>query len=187
MRAMVTYLLENGKIETTVTRAKDVRSMAEKMITLGKSSDLHTKRQVYGYITKEDVAKKLFDEISPKYADRNGGFTPHREDRRPPRRCRRDGDPRAGLIAQTRIQITQTAPVRKDRGFQRVAARHAPGGTHFCPHTRDRNSFPLVVAVPCFCCARRSGLAKGRPLPPAPLRLFRPLDAPQLRSPWGQN
>ena len=65
MRAMVTYLLENGKIETTVTRAKDVRSMAEKMITLGKASDLHTKRQVYAYITKEDVAKKLFDEISP--------------------------------------------------------------------------------------------------------------------------
>ena len=51
MRAMVTYLLENGKIETTVTRAKDVRSMAEKMITLGKASDLHTKRQVYAYIT----------------------------------------------------------------------------------------------------------------------------------------
>jgi len=73
MRAMVTYLLENGKIETTVT--KDVRSMAEKMITLGKASDLHTKRQVYAYITKEDVAKKLFDEISPKYADRNGGYT----------------------------------------------------------------------------------------------------------------
>ena len=49
--------------------------MAEKMITLGKASDLHTKRQVYAYITKEDVAKKLFDEISPKYADRNGGYT----------------------------------------------------------------------------------------------------------------
>ena len=75
MRAMVTYLIENGKIETTVTRAKDVRSMAEKMITLGKSDDLHTKRQVYSYITKEDVAKKLFDEVSPKYADRNGGYT----------------------------------------------------------------------------------------------------------------
>ena len=62
MRAMVTYLLENGKIETTVTRAKDVRSMAEKMITLGKASDLHTKRQVYAYITKEDVAKNRKDE-----------------------------------------------------------------------------------------------------------------------------
>ena len=75
LRAMVTYLLENGKIETTVPRAKDVRSMAEKMITLGKSSDLHVKRQVYSYITKEDVAKKVFDEIGPKYADRNGGYT----------------------------------------------------------------------------------------------------------------
>ena len=73
MRAMVTYLLENGKIETTVTRAKDVRSMAEKMLTLGKSSDLHTKSQVYGYITKEDVAKKVLDEISPKNDDRIGG------------------------------------------------------------------------------------------------------------------
>jgi large subunit ribosomal protein L17 len=62
-------------METTVTRAKDVRSMAEKMITLGKSSDLHVKRQVYSYITKEDVAKKVFDEIGPKYADRNGGYT----------------------------------------------------------------------------------------------------------------
>ena len=75
LRAMVTYLLENGKIETTVTRAKEVRSMAEKMITLGKSDDLHSKRQVLAYVTKEDVAKKLFDDIAPKYADRNGGYT----------------------------------------------------------------------------------------------------------------
>lgn len=75
LRAMVTFLLENGKIETTVTRAKEVRSMTEKMITLGKTSDLHSKRQVLAYVTKEDVAKKLFDEISPKYAERNGGYT----------------------------------------------------------------------------------------------------------------
>ncbi len=75
LRAMVTYLLENGKVETTVTRAKEVRAVAEKMITLGKNSDLHSKRQVLAYVTKEDVAKKLFDEISPKYADRNGGYT----------------------------------------------------------------------------------------------------------------
>jgi large subunit ribosomal protein L17 len=75
LRAMVTYLLENGKIETTVTRAKEVRAVAEKMITIGKNNDLHSKRQVYSYVTKEDVAKKLFDEISPKYADRNGGYT----------------------------------------------------------------------------------------------------------------
>ena len=75
LRAMVTYLLENGQIETTVTRAKEVRAVAEKMITIGKNSDLHSKRQVFAYVTKEDVAKKLFDEISPKYAERNGGYT----------------------------------------------------------------------------------------------------------------
>ena len=75
LRAMVTYLLENGNIETTVTRAKEVRSMAEKMISLGKTNDLHSKRQVLAYVTKEDVVKKLFDEISPKYAERSGGYT----------------------------------------------------------------------------------------------------------------
>ena len=75
LRAMVTYLLENGKIETTVTIAKEVRSMAEKIITIGKNDDLHSKRQVYSFITKETVAKKVFDEISPKYKERNGGYT----------------------------------------------------------------------------------------------------------------
>ena len=75
LRAMVTYLFENGKIETTVTRAKEVRSMAEKMVTLGKREDLHAKRQVYSYINKETVAKKVIDEYGPKYADRNGGYT----------------------------------------------------------------------------------------------------------------
>ena len=75
LRAMVTFLLENGKIETTVTRAKEVRAMTEKMITLGKTNNLHSKRQAFAYITKEDVVKKLFDEISPKYADVNGGYT----------------------------------------------------------------------------------------------------------------
>ena len=72
---MVTYLLENGKIETTVTRAKEVRSAAEKMITVAKGGDLQSKRQVLSYVTKEAVVKKLFDEIAPKYAERNGGYT----------------------------------------------------------------------------------------------------------------
>ena len=75
LRAMVTFLLENGKIETTVTRAKEVRAMAEKMITLGKRNTLHTKRQALSYITKREVVSKLFDEIAPKYAERNGGYT----------------------------------------------------------------------------------------------------------------
>ena len=56
LRAMVTFLLENGKIETTVTRAKEVRAMTEKMITLGKENTLHAKRQVFGYVTKEGVS-----------------------------------------------------------------------------------------------------------------------------------
>ena len=75
LRGMVTFLLENGQIETTVTRAKEVRAVAEKMITIAKSDDLHSKRQVLAYVTKESVAKKLFDEIAPKYADRKGGYT----------------------------------------------------------------------------------------------------------------
>ena len=75
LRNLTTSLLENGKIETTVTRAKEVRSTAEKMITLGKTNTLHTRRQAMSYITKEDVVKKVFDEIAPKYADRNGGYT----------------------------------------------------------------------------------------------------------------
>ena len=75
LRAMVTYLLENGRIETTVTRAKEVRAVAEKMITLGKADTLHAKRQVYAYITKETVAKKVIDEIGPSYMDRQGGYT----------------------------------------------------------------------------------------------------------------
>lgn len=74
LRAMVTFLLENGKIETTVTRAKEVRSMTEKMITLAKNDTLHSKRQVLAYVTKEDVVKKTFDEIAPKYTERNGGY-----------------------------------------------------------------------------------------------------------------
>lgn len=75
LRAMVTYLFEHGRIETTVTRAKEVRSMAEKMITLGKSESLHAKRQIFSYVTKEDVAKKVIDEIGPSYMERQGGYT----------------------------------------------------------------------------------------------------------------
>ena len=75
LRAMVTYLLENGQIKTTVTRAKEVAPVAEKMITLAKENTLASYRQALAFITKEDVANKLFKEIGPKYADRNGGYT----------------------------------------------------------------------------------------------------------------
>ena len=75
LRALVTFLFENGKIETTVTRAKEVSSLAEKFITIAKKNDLHSKRQVFAFVTDETVAKKLIDEIAPKCADVNGGYT----------------------------------------------------------------------------------------------------------------
>ena len=75
LRGMVTYLLENGSIETTLTRAKEVRSVTEKMITLGKKNTLASRRAALAYITKEDVVSKLFNQIAPAYADRNGGYT----------------------------------------------------------------------------------------------------------------
>ena len=75
LRGMVTYLLENGSIETTLTRAKEVRAMAEKMITLGKKNTLASRRAALAYITKEDAVKKLFDQVAPKYANINGGYT----------------------------------------------------------------------------------------------------------------
>ncbi|MBO5543758.1 MAG: 50S ribosomal protein L17, partial [Oscillospiraceae bacterium] len=75
LRQQVTDLLDKGRMETTVTRAKEIAPMAEKMITLGKAKDLASYRQALSFITREDVAKKVFDEIAPKYADRNGGYT----------------------------------------------------------------------------------------------------------------
>ena len=75
LRGMVTLLLEKGSIETTLSRAKELRCVADKMITLGKKNTLAARREALAYITKEDVVKKLFDEIAPKYADRVGGYT----------------------------------------------------------------------------------------------------------------
>ncbi|MFR5265679.1 MULTISPECIES: 50S ribosomal protein L17 [Clostridium] len=75
LRNLVTSFLKHGKIETTVTRAKETRSLAEKMITLAKRGDLHARRQVLSFVTEEDVVKDLFDNIAPKYAERNGGYT----------------------------------------------------------------------------------------------------------------
>ena len=75
LRQQVTDLLDLGRMETTVTRAKEIAPMAEKMITLGKAKDLASYRQALAFITREDVAKKVFDEIAPKYAERNGGYT----------------------------------------------------------------------------------------------------------------
>lgn len=75
LRGLVTYLIENGSIETTLTRAKEVRCITEKMVTLGKKNTLASRRTALAYITKEDAVSKLFNVIAPKYADVNGGYT----------------------------------------------------------------------------------------------------------------
>ncbi|KXB65334.1 ribosomal protein L17 [Aedoeadaptatus coxii] len=75
LRNLTTDLLREGRIETTVTRAKETKRMAEKMITLGKRGDLHARRQALAYIFDETVVTKLFEEIAPNYAERQGGYT----------------------------------------------------------------------------------------------------------------
>lgn len=75
LRNLVTSLLKEGRIKTTDTRAKETRKLAEKMITLGKRGDLHARRQALSFIFDETVVKKVFDELAPKYQERNGGYT----------------------------------------------------------------------------------------------------------------
>ena len=75
LRSLVTSFLKHGKIETTATRAKETKNLAEKMITLAKRGDLHARRQVLSFVTEEEVVRNLFDNIAPKYAERNGGYT----------------------------------------------------------------------------------------------------------------
>ena len=112
LRAMVTYLLENGQIKTTVTRAKEVAPVAEKMITLAKKNDLPAYRQALGYITKEDVAKKLFQEIGPQVRRPQRRLHPRGEDWPPPRRRRRDGHCSAGLIRPLTQERRKSRPKR---------------------------------------------------------------------------
>ena len=75
MRNIVTSLLEHERIVTTVPKAKEIRRVAEQMITLGKRGDLHARRQALAYIRSKAVVAKLFDELSSQYAERQGGYT----------------------------------------------------------------------------------------------------------------
>ncbi len=75
LRNSVTSLLEQGKITTTETRAKEIKRLTDKMITLGKRGDLHARRQAFSYLTSEDVVSKLFNDIAPRYSERQGGYT----------------------------------------------------------------------------------------------------------------
>ena len=86
LKGMVTFLLEKGRIETTLTRAKEVSALTDKMITLGKANTLASKRQALSFLKKEEVVYKLFTLIAPNYDERNGGYT------RVPRTGARRGD-----------------------------------------------------------------------------------------------
>ena len=105
LRGMVTYLLENGSVETTLTRAKEVQPLAEKMITLGKKNTLASRRQALAYITKEDVVKKLFDKIAPEFAGRNGGYT----------QIYKLGPRRGDAAEMARIRLVGFEPAKKDK------------------------------------------------------------------------
>ena len=75
LRNMVTSLFEHERIETTDAKAKELRRLAENLITLGKRGSLHARRQVLSIITNKNVVYKLFNEIAPRFAERNGGYT----------------------------------------------------------------------------------------------------------------
>ena len=75
LRNLVTSLLDHGRLMTTLPKAKEVRPLAEKMITLGKKDSLHARRQVHSYLLKDTTAKKVFDTIAPTFADRKGGYS----------------------------------------------------------------------------------------------------------------
>jgi len=75
LRNLVTDLLDHGRLMTTLPKAKEVRPLAEKMITLGKRDNLHARRQLEAFLLREAVAKKVFESIAPRFADRNGGYS----------------------------------------------------------------------------------------------------------------
>jgi len=117
LRGLTTYLLENGRIETTVTRAKELRSLAEKMITIAKEPTLANKRRVLAFVTKEDVVKKLFDEIAPQYAGRPGGYT----------RITRTGPRRGDAAEMCIIELVKEEKKAAKKGGTRSA--RAPRGS----------------------------------------------------------
>lgn len=75
LRNLVTSFLEHGRLMTTLPKAKEIRPLAEKMITLGKRDNLHARRQVHAYLLSDSTAKKVFDTVAPKFADRKGGYS----------------------------------------------------------------------------------------------------------------
>ena len=118
LRGQVTFLLEKGSLETTATRAKEVKRLADKMITVGKKNTLAAKRQALAFITKEDVVKKLFDEIAPVYEGRSGGYT----------RINLLGPRRGDAAEMALIELVPTKEEKKEekKSAKKTASKKAP-------------------------------------------------------------
>ncbi len=116
LRGQVTFLLEKGRLETTATRAKEVQSLAEKMITLGKKNTLASRRQALSFITKEDVVKKLFDEIAPSFEGRCGGYT----------RVILTGPRRGDAAEMAIIELVAEEKKEEKKAAKKSAAKKAP-------------------------------------------------------------
>ena len=147
LRGLVTYLLENGKIETTLTRAKEVSALADQMITLGKKGTLAARREALAFITKETVVKKVFDQLAAAYEGKNGGYTQIFKT------GFRRGD--AAEMAIVRL-IKEEAPVVEEIKAQLVqltapSQRHAHGVPLSVRNRvkRDRNTARRVLKLPC--------------------------------------
>ena len=123
LRGMVTLLLKNGQIETTLTRAKEVRSMAEKMITLGKKNTLASRRAALAYITDETVVQKLFSEIAPLYAERQGGYT----------QIFKMGPRRGDAAEMAIVKLINDAPVAEEKPAEAAPKKKASKKTEAAP------------------------------------------------------
>ena len=120
LRNLVTSLLEHGRLMTTLPKAKEIRPLAEKMITLGKRDNLHARRQVHSYLLKDATAKKVFDTIAPKFADRKGRIQPDHQAGEPQRRRRGHRDHRT---ARKRTRSQESRARGKGRGEGRKEAQ----------------------------------------------------------------
>ena len=134
LRQQVTDFLDNGKMETTVTRAKEIKPLAEKMITLGKKGDLAAYRQAMAFVTREDVVKKVFKEIAPGYAERSGGYT------RLTRTGFRRGDraDRACLITMRTAPFSQTPSGSVKRGLLVIGINRRVSRARRCARSPSR-------------------------------------------------
>lgn len=118
LRMLVTALLKNEKIETTTAKAKEIRPLAEQMITLGKRGDLHARRQAISFIQDETVVGSLFTQIAPRFSSRNGGYT-----RIVPTRTRPGDAAPMAVIELVERQATEAAP---SKGEKKPKAKKAP-------------------------------------------------------------